>query len=169
MKNHITIALFAALTLVGQLSAGEKFKGTWWNGVEYREGRFQPAAPRKGRPPLVDHSDWKSEETPKGTIIRVGKGYLTADEKGVVHVSPTLAPGSYWSMGEVTKEEDRYNARDDWRGTWSRLTFTLTPITPGLRGGKFGFRDGKLTVDPRNAGLAILQATYIDAVEISGK
>lgn len=72
-------------------------------------------------------------------------------------------------MREVKTEGDRYNAKDDWRGTWKRTTFTLGPIAPGLRDGKLGFRDGKLTVHPKNEGLAILSVTHIDAEEISGK
>jgi hypothetical protein len=169
MKIHIALALIVATTLPAWLSAGEKFKGNWWNGVEYRDGKFEPAANRTGRPALVSHTAWQSEKTDKGTIIRVGKGYLTADEKGFVHISPTLAPGSYWVMGEVNSESGRYNAKDDWRGSWSRTTFTLASLAPGLRDGKFGFREGKLTVHPKNAGLAILSATNIDADEISGK
>jgi hypothetical protein len=169
MKIRIALALIVAVTLVGQLLAGERFKGTWWNGIDYRKGQFEPAVTNTGRPPLVSHTTWESEKSPKGTIIRVGKGYLTADENGLVHVSSTLAPGSYWVMREVKSERDRYNAKDDWRGTWWRTTYTLEPTAPGLRDGKLGFRDGKLTVHPKNEGLAILSATYIDAEEISGK
>jgi hypothetical protein len=169
MRSHLALALAVVAALAGQAAAGERFKGAWWSGVKYSGGRFEPGDTLSGRPPLVKHADWKSEKSKKGTLIRVGKGYLTADEKGVVSVSPKVAPGSYWDLKEVKKEEGRYDAKDDWKGTWSRLSFTLEPLAPKLRGGKLGLREGKLTVHPKNKALAILSATLIDAEEVSGK
>jgi hypothetical protein len=169
MKIHIAIALIVAGSFVSQALAGEKYTGTWWNGVAHREGHFEPGVAATGRPPLVSRTTWKSEKTAKGTIIRVGKGYLTADEQGIVHVSSKLTPGSYWVMQEVKTERGSYDVKDDWTGTWSRTTYTLEPTAPGLRAGKLGFTAGKLTVDAKNKGLAILAVTRIDAKEISGK
>ena len=62
-----------------------------------------------------------------------------------------------------------YAPREDWKGCWSRTAYTLQPADKGLRGGKLGFREGKLTVHPKNEGLAILSETYVHAEEISGK
>jgi hypothetical protein len=169
MKIRIALALLVAGSFVSQAPAGEKFSGTWWNGATYREGQFKPGVPATGRPPLVSRSTWESEKSPEGTLIRVGKGYLTADEKGLVHVSPKPAPGSYWVMRKVKTEEGSYDSKCDWTGTWSRTTYALESVAPGPRAGKLGFRDGKLTVHPENKGLAILSVTRIDAKEISGK
>jgi len=169
MKTRISLLLIVTVTLAGQLRGGERFKSTWWNGVDYCKERFEPAALHNGRPALVSNTTWEAEKSPKGTIIRVENGYLTADEKGLVDVSPELAPGSYWRMREVKTVGGHYDGRNSWRGTWTRTTHTLEPLAPGLRGGKLGFRDGKLTVHPKNEGLAILSATAIDAEEISGK
>lgn len=168
MKIPIALALFVAGNFVSQSLAGEKFIGTWWNDVAYRKGHFEAGVPHTGRPPLVSHTTWKSEQSPKGTIVRVGKGYLTADEKGLVHVSPTLTPGSYWVMKEVKSESHRYNAKDDWKGSWNRTTYTLESIVSRLQDGKLGFRDGKLMVHKKNKGLAILSVTRIYAEVISG-
>ena len=169
MRISIAVALAIAGTFALQAPAGDKFNSTWWNGVAYNDGRFEPAAQRGGRPPLVGRTTWTTEKTAKGTVIRVDNGYLSADANGIVHVSPTLTPGSYWQMKEVKSESGSYNARNSWKGEWSRTTFTLQPAAGGLRGGKLGFRDGRLTVHPRNEGLAILSVTHIDADEISGK
>ena len=177
MRSHLALTLAVAAALAAQAAAGERFKGAWWSGVKYSDGRFAPGDTLSGRPPLVKHADWKLEETKKGTLIRVGKGglkfqaagYLTADEKGAVTVTAKAAPGSYWRVKEVKKEEGTYNAKDDWKGSWSRLSFTLEPLAPKLRGGMLGLRGGKLTVHPKNKALAILSATLIDADEISGK
>src|ERR671938_264676 len=105
MKIRSALALVVAVNLVGQALAGERFTGTWWNGIVYREGQFEPGVAATGRPALISHADWKEETSPRGTIIRVGKGYLTADEKGLVHVSPKRTSGSYWVMREVKTEE----------------------------------------------------------------
>jgi hypothetical protein len=169
MRNCFKLALLATLAIAGQALAGERYTGTWWNGVTYDKGQFKPDTPDKGRPALVNHSTWKSEKLPDGTVIHVGKDYLTADEQGVVQLAPKLAPGSYWGMKEVESKNGQYNAKDDWKGSWHRTTYTLEPTAPGLKGGKLGFRDGKLTLHPKNEGLAILAVTNIDATEVSGK
>src|SRR5262249_30024918 len=169
MKSHAALALALAAAFGAQAAAGERFKGAWWTGVKFGDSGLVPGGRLSGRPPLVKHTDWRLEETKRGTLVRVSKGYLTADEKGAVGVTAKAAPGSYWKVKEVKKEEGTYNAKDDWKGSWSRLSFTLEPLAKGLKGGKLGFRGGKLTVHPKNEGLAILLATLIDAKEISGK
>jgi hypothetical protein len=170
MKPHVVLALAAAAAFAAQAAAGERFKGAWWTGVRYSQGRFEPGERLSGRPPLVEHADWRLEETKRGTLVRVGKGYLTADEKGVVSVSTKAAPGSYWDVKEVKSEKGYYDKpKEDWKGSWSRTSYTLEPLAKGLKGGKLGFRDGKLTVHPKNKALAILSETLIDAKEISGK
>jgi hypothetical protein len=72
-------------------------------------------------------------------------------------------------MKKVKTESRAYKAKDDWTGTWSQTTYTLEPTAPALRGGKLGFREGKLTVDPKNKGLAILAVTEAHPREISGR
>jgi hypothetical protein len=169
MKIRIALALIVAGTFASQGLAGEKFIATRWNGVAYRKGQFVPGDPDTGRPPLVSRTTWKSEKTARGTVIRVGKGYLTAGKDGIVYISPKLTSGSYWVMRKVESRGSGYSAPDDWKGTWQRTTYTLEPLAPGLKGGKLGITAGKLTVHPENEGLAILSVTKIDAREISGK
>ncbi|HKB42451.1 MAG TPA: hypothetical protein VKD72_38850 [Gemmataceae bacterium] len=171
MKIRTALALVVAGAFVGQAVAGEKYTATWWNGVAYRndQDHFGPGAAATGRPPLVSRTAWKSEKSPLGTLIRVGKGYLTADDQGLIRISPRRTAGSYWVMKEVKTERGCYNAKDDWSGTWSRTTYTLEPLAAWLQPGKLGFRQGKLTLHPQNKGLAILSVTRIDAREVSGK
>jgi hypothetical protein len=170
MRSHIALALAVAAAFAAEAPAGERYVGSWWSGVKFREGRFEPGDTLSGRPPLVGHADWKLEKTRNGTLVRVGKGYLTAGEDGVVGVSAKATPDSYWDVKEVKAERGYYDKpKEDWKGSWSRTAYTLEPLAPGLRGGKLGFRGGKLTVHPKNKGLAILSATHIDAEEVSGK
>ena len=168
MSASITVALIVAVGQGSEPQAGKSYFGAWWNCVAYSEGEFKPADPATGPPRLVSHTAWRAEESPKGTLIRVGDGYLTADEKGLVHVSLKRTAGSYWVMKKVKTESRDYKAKDDWTGSWSRTTYTLEPTAPALRGGKLGFREGKLTVHPRNKGLAILARTKAHPREISG-
>jgi hypothetical protein len=178
MKSHIALALIAAASFAAQAEAGQKYAGAWWSGVKYSEGRFEPGKSVSGRPPLVSHAEWKAEKTAKGTLIRVNKaedgflsaGYLTADEKGAVGVTAKPGPGSYWAMKEGKTERGYYDKpKEDWKGKWSRTSYALEPLAKGLKGGKLGFRGGKLTVHPKNKGMAILSETLIDAEEVSGK
>ena len=169
MSACISVALIVAVGLVSEPQAGKTYFGAWWNGVAYGEGEFQPDDPDTGPPRLVSHTAWRAEESPKGTLIRVGDGYLTADDKGLVHVALKRTAGSYWVMKKVKTESRHYKAKDDWTGSWSRTTYTLEPVAPALRGGKLGFREGKLTVHPRNKGLAILARTKAHPREISGR
>jgi hypothetical protein len=165
----MSLALIVAVGLGSEPQAGKTYEGAWWNGVAYSEGEFQPDDPDTGPPRLVSHTAWRAEESPEGTLIRVGDGYLTADEKGLVHVSLKRSAGSYWVMKKVKTESRDYKAKDDWTGTWSRTTYTLEPTAPALRGGKLGFREGKLTVHPKSNGLAILAVTEACPREISGR
>ena len=169
MSDCISLALIVAVGLVSEPQAGKSYFGAWWNSVAYSEGEFKPADPATGPPPLISPTAWRAEESPKGTLIRVGDGYLTTDEKGLVHVSLKRTAGSYWAMKKVKTESRDYKAKDDWTGSWSRTTYTLEPAAPALRGGKLGFREGKLTVHPRNKGLAILARTMAHPREISGR
>jgi hypothetical protein len=154
---------------VSEPQAGKSYYGAWWNGVAYSEGEFKPADPASGPPRLVSHTAWRAEVSPNGTLIRVGDGYLTADEKGFVRVSLKRTAGSYWVRKKVKTESRDYKAKDDWTGTWSRTTYTLEPAAPVLRGGKLGFRAGRLPVHPKNKGLAILATTKAHPREISGR
>jgi len=169
VKFHFALALVVAGAFAARAPGGEKYAGAWWSGVEYREGPFEPGDTLSGRPPLTKHAAWRSEETREGTLIRVGKGYLTADEKGAVGASPKAAPGSYRAMKEVKTGGGRYDGKEDWKGSRGRTSYALGPAAKGLKGGKPGLRGGQLTVHPENEGLAILSATLIDAEEVSGK
>ena len=169
MNACISLALIVAVGLVSEPQAGKSYFGAWWNGVAYSEGEFKPAEPATGPPRLVSYTAWRAEESPRGTLIRVGDGYVTADDKGFVHVSLKRTAGSYWVMKKVKTESKDYKAKDDWTGSWSRTTYTLEPTAPALRGGKLGFREGKLTVHPKNKGLVILAMTKAHPREISGR
>src|SRR5262245_1969686 len=79
MSGCMSLALIVAVGLVSEPQAGKSYDGAWWNGVAYSEGEFKPADPASGPPRLVSHTAWRAEESPEGTIIRVGDGYLTAD------------------------------------------------------------------------------------------
>src|SRR5262249_32319782 len=139
MSACMSLALIVAVGLHSEPQAGKSYFGAWWNGVAYSEGEFKPDDPDTGPPRLVSHTAWRAEEAREGTLIRVGDGYLTADEKGLVHVSLKRSAGSYWVMKKVKTESREYKAKDDWTGTWSRTTYTLEPTAPALRGGKLGF------------------------------
>src|SRR5262245_17482746 len=115
MKVRITLALIAAWGFVSQALANETYKATWWNGAAWNGVAFVPNRPAIGRPPLLERTTWKAEQSQLGTIIRVEKGYLTVDDKGLVHVSAKPTAGSYWLMKEANTERGTYNARDDWR------------------------------------------------------
>ena len=79
MMIRIAVALIVAGNFVGQALSGERFTGTWWNGVVDRKGHFEPGILSTGRPALVSRATWKEEKLPGGTIIRVGKGRMTAN------------------------------------------------------------------------------------------